>query len=97
MENATAFATLVRRSLVLFVALFGAVALITGFWKHRRAAILFLMLGGLACISGAAWFGAKLPSHKAERGITFVASALMIAAPRPNHTFCRSCECSRGR
>src|SRR5689334_4210168 len=80
----------VHRSLALLVALFGVMALITGFRKHHRAAIFFLMLGGLACISGAAWFGARLPSHKVEIGITFVGSALMIAAHRLNHTFCRT-------
>jgi hypothetical protein len=84
----------VHRSLALFVALFGAIALIGGFRKHRRATILFLMLGGLGCIAGTAWFGDKLPSHAFEVAITFMGSGLMIAAHRLNHTFCRSCECA---
>ena len=84
----------VHRSLSLFVGLFGAIALIAGFRKHRRMTILFLMLGGLTCVAGAAWFGSRLPSHGLEVTITFVGSGLMIIAHRLNHTFCRSCECS---
>jgi len=86
----------VHRSLALLVALFGAVALLIGFRKHRRATVLFMMFGGLSCIAGAAWFGDKLPSHTVEVAITFCGSGLMIAAHRLNHTFCRSCECSSG-
>jgi uncharacterized membrane protein YfcA len=84
----------IHRSLALFVALFGSIALILGFRKHRRSTVLFLMFGGLACIAGAAWFGDSLPSHAYEIAITFCGSALMIAAHRMNHTFCRSCECA---
>jgi hypothetical protein len=52
------------------------------------------MLGGLACIAGAAWYGDRLPSHSYEVAITLFGSAMMIAAHRLNHTFCKSCDCS---
>ena len=86
----------VHRSLALLVALFGTAALLIGFRKHRRFAVLFMMLGGLSCIAGGAWFGDRLPSHAVEVAITFCGSGLMIAAHRMNHTFCRSCACSSG-
>jgi peptidoglycan/LPS O-acetylase OafA/YrhL len=84
----------VHRSLALLVALFGTIALVVGFRKHRRALVLLLMLLGLGCIAGAAWFGDMLPSHAMEVMITFCGSGFMIAAHRLNHTFCKSCECS---
>jgi hypothetical protein len=84
----------VHRTLALLVALFGTVALLFGFRKHRRSTVLFLMLAGLSCIAGAAWFGDRLPSHAVEVAITFCGSTLMITAHRLNHTFCRSCECA---
>jgi len=84
----------VHRSLALLVALFGAIALLVGFRKHRRAVVLLMMLVGLGCIAGAAWFGDKIPSHAMEVTITFCGSGFMIAAHRLNHTFCKSCECS---
>jgi uncharacterized membrane protein YfcA len=86
----------VHRTLALLVALFGTVASLLGFRKHRRTTVLFIMLAGLSCIAGAAWFGDKLPSHAVEVAITFCGSGLMITAHRLNHTFCRSCECSNG-
>jgi uncharacterized membrane protein YfcA len=84
----------VHRSLALLVALFGAIALIIGFRKHRRVTVLLMMFSGLGCIAGTAWFGDRLPSHAVEVVITLCGSALMIAAHRLNHTFCRSCACS---
>ncbi len=84
----------VHRSLAVLVALFGTIALISGFRRHRRTTILFLMIGGLACIAGSAWFGDMLPSHAYEVAITMVGSSLMITAHRINHTFCKSCDCS---
>lgn len=84
----------VHRSLAMLVALFGAVALVSGFRRHRRATVLLLMAGGLGCIAGAAWLGDRLPSHAWEVAVTFLGSALMISAHRLNHTFCRSCECT---
>jgi uncharacterized membrane protein YfcA len=86
----------IHRSLSLFVALFGTIALILGFRRHRRSVVLLTMFSGLACIAGAAWFGDRLPSHSFEVAITFCGSALMITAHRMNHTFCRSCECASG-
>ena len=83
-----------HRRLALLVASFGAFALITGFRRHRRALVLFLMFVGLGCIGGAAWFGDKLPSHAIEVMITFFGSGFMISAHRLNHTFCKSCDCS---
>ena len=84
----------VHRTLALLVAMFGAVAFLVGFRKHRRRTVLFIMLAGLCCIAGTAWFGNKLPSHAVEVALTSCGSALMIAAHRLNHTFCRSCECA---
>lgn len=84
----------VHRGLALLVALFGTFALLIGFRKHRRSSVLLMMATGLSCIAGTAWFGDKLPSHAIEVGITFCGSAMMIAAHRLNHTFCRSCECT---
>lgn len=83
-----------HRSLATLVALFGAVALIAGFRRHRRWLVLLLMTGGLGCIAGAAWFGDRLPSHACEVAITFCGSTLMIGAHRLNHTFCRRCICA---
>lgn len=83
-----------HRFLALFVGLFGAVALVSGFRRHRRVPILLVMTFGLVCIAGAAFFGSLLPSHAYEVVITFVGSAAMITAHRLNHTFCSSCECS---
>jgi MerC mercury resistance protein len=87
----------IHRSLAVLVALFGTIALFIGFRKHRRATILFLMMGGLGCIAGSAWLGDRLPSHACEVAITMMGSTLMIAAHRLNHTFCRSCECGSRR
>ena len=84
----------VHRGLALLVALFGTFALLIGFRKHRRSSVLLMMVTGLSCIAGTAWFGDELPSHAIEVGITFFGSAMMIAAHRLNHTFCRSCDCT---
>lgn len=83
-----------HRTLAVLVALFGTCALVSGFRRHRRVAVILLMLGGLACIAGAAWCGDRLPSHADEVAITLCGSAMMIGAHRLNHTFCRSCACS---
>src|ERR1700744_5665219 len=85
-----------HRALAVFVALFGTVALLLGFRRHRRARVLLLMFGGLSCIGGAAWFGDRLPSHGYEVAVTLCGSVMMIAAHRLNHTFCRSCDCASG-
>src|ERR1700749_1530603 len=80
-----------HRFLALFVAFFGAIAMILGFRRHRRKRVLLLMVCGLVFIAGAACFGDRLPSHLYEVGITVCGSACMITAHRLNHTFCKSC------
>ena len=86
----------VHRSLALFIALIGAIALLRGFRTHRRATVIGLMACGLACIFVGAYQGDRLPSHLAEVAVTFLGSALMISAHRLNHTFCKDCACSKG-
>ena len=83
-----------HRLLSLLVTLFGTMALLLGFRRHRRMRVLLLMFSGLAFIAGAAWFGDRLPSHTYEVAVTLCGSAMMIAAHRLNHTFCKDCECS---
>ena len=82
----------VHRSLAALVACFGAIALISGYRKHREISVLLMMAAGLCCIFGTAWFGDDLPSHLWEIGITMAGSVLMIAAHRHNHRSCRACE-----
>ncbi|WP_263417707.1 MerC domain-containing protein [Terriglobus albidus] len=84
----------IHRTLSVIVALLGAVALTTGFRRHRRSRVLILMAAGLGSIVGAAWFGEALASHGFEVIVTMIGSSLMIAAHRINHTFCSNCECS---
>lgn len=83
-----------HRTLAVCVACFGALALISGFRRHRRRRVVLLLVSGLGCIFYAAWFGDRLPSHVWEVSITFVGSSLMIAAHRLNHTFCGACACA---
>ena len=84
-----------HRSLALFIACVGAIALVRGFRAHRRIRVICLMAAGLACIFFAAYWGDRLPAHWAEVGITFLGSILMISAHRLNHTFCKDCACTR--
>ena len=84
----------VHRSLAIFIALIGAVALVRGIRRHRKMRVLYLMAAGLACIFFAAYFGDRLPGHWAEVGVTFAGSILMITAHRLNHTFCKDCACA---
>jgi uncharacterized membrane protein YozB (DUF420 family) len=84
-----------HRSLAVFIALVGAIALIRGFRAHRRIRVICLMAAGLACIFFAAYRGDRLPVRGAEVGITFLGSVLMISAHRMNHTFCRDCACAK--
>ena len=53
----------VHRSLALLVASFGALALIVGFRKHRRALVLLMMLIGLGLHSRSSmvWRQASIP------------------------------------
>ena len=84
-----------HRSLAVFIAFVGAIALVRGFRAHRRIRVIGLMATGLACIFFAAYWGDRLPIHGAEVGITFIGSILMISAHRLNHTFCKDCACTR--
>ena len=80
-----------HRAMAVMVACLGGLALLPGFRSHRRLLIPILMLLGLSCIAGAAWWGDALPAHAWEVAITCAGSALMIAAHRLNHTFCKTC------
>jgi uncharacterized membrane protein YfcA len=84
-----------HRILAVVVAALGALALIRGFRTHGRRRIIAYMIVGLLCILLGAWFGDHLPSHRVEVLITCLGSTLMIVAHRLNHTFCRSCDCTR--
>ncbi|WP_263385685.1 MerC domain-containing protein [Granulicella arctica] len=84
-----------HRVLAVCIAVIGAIALVTGYRKHKRRLILGLMGVGLTLIFTGAWFGDLLPSHGAELAVTLGGSAFMIVAHRMNHTFCRQCtRCS---
>jgi len=80
-----------HRAMAVLVTLLGAVALLTGYRRHRRRTILVLIASGLALIFAGAWFGDLLPSHWTEVAITLAGSCCMIAAHRLNHTFCQRC------
>jgi hypothetical protein len=84
-----------HRVLAVVVAALGALALVRGFRTHGRKRIIGYMVAGLLCILLGAWFGDRLPSHRVEVMITCLGSTLMIVAHRLNHTFCRSCDCTR--
>ncbi|HEX4582325.1 MAG TPA: MerC domain-containing protein [Acidobacteriaceae bacterium] len=86
-----------HRFLAVVVASLGALALIRGFRTHGRKRIIGYMVAGLLCILLGAWFGDRLPSHRAEVMVTCLGSILMIVAHRLNHTFCRNCDCARDR
>lgn len=81
-----------HRILAVIIATLGALALVKGYRSHRHLRVLYLMLAGLACIFGAAYWGNHLPSHRAEVLVTFAGSCFMITAHRMNHTFCRNCR-----
>jgi uncharacterized membrane protein YfcA len=81
-----------HRSLAVFIAMLGALALVRGYRSHRRLKVLWIMLAGLACIFAGAYWGDRLPSHSMEVMVTFAGSGLMITAHRMNHTFCRQCR-----
>lgn len=81
-----------HRVLAVGVTLIGAVALETGYRRHKQRSILWLMALGLTLIFTGAFFGDRLPSHWTEVAVTLAGGACMIAAHRQNHTFCRSCK-----
>jgi peptidoglycan/LPS O-acetylase OafA/YrhL len=80
-----------HRTLAVGIAMLGAIALVTGFRRHRRRRILGLMGLGLAFIFAGAFYGDRLPEHGYEVAVTMTGSVLMILAHRMNHTFCREC------
>jgi len=80
-----------HRVLAIVVTLLGALALGTGYRRHKRASILLLMAAGLTLIFAGAFFGDRLPSHAYEVSITLAGSCCMITAHRRNHTFCHRC------
>lgn len=86
----------VHRGFAVLVALFGVLALVSGFRRHRRRRVLLLMVSGVGLIAATAWWGDRLPTHMAEVAVTLLGSTLMIAAHRLNHTFCKSCSCAEG-
>jgi len=83
-----------HRTLAVAIAALGAIALVSGYRKHRSSRVLVLMVVGLVFIFAGAYWGDHLPSHAAEVIVTLIGSAFMIAAHRTNHTFCRDCNCS---
>jgi hypothetical protein len=83
-----------HRTLAVGVAFLGTIAIIRGLRRHRRGVVVWLMLAGLSCVAGAAYFGDALPHHWMEVGVTVCGSALMITAHRLNHTFCKNCSCA---
>jgi carbon starvation protein CstA len=82
-----------HRTLAVLVTLVGALALGTGYRRHKQRSILVLMAVGLAFIFFGAYFGDSLPNHWCEVAVTLSGGACMIAAHRKNHTFCQQCTC----
>jgi carbon starvation protein CstA len=80
-----------HRTMAVLVTLLGALALGSGYRRHKQGSILILMAVGLALIFSGAYFGDLLPNHWCEVAITLAGSACMIAAHRKNHTFCQQC------
>jgi uncharacterized membrane protein YfcA len=81
-----------HRVLAVMVAAIGCFAIVSGYRKHRRRRVLFLMSTGLTFIFAGAYLGDRLPSHIAEIVVTLTGSSLMITAHLINHTFCKNCQ-----
>ena len=81
-----------HRVLAVMVAAIGCFAIVSGYRKHRRRRVLFLMSTGLSFIFAGAYLGDRLPSHIAEIAVTLTGSSLMITAHLVNHTFCKNCQ-----
>jgi uncharacterized membrane protein YfcA len=81
-----------HRVLAVTIALVGAIAILTGYRRHRRPSVLVFLSVGLVFIFAGAFFGNYLPLHWIEVLITLLGSSCLIAAHRKNHTFCRSCK-----
>lgn len=82
-----------HRTLAIFIAAIGLMALVRGYSRHKRHQVVALMIVGLALIVLAALWGDRLPSHWCEVGITFLGSACMISSHLLNRTFSRQCDC----
>ena len=81
-----------HRVLAVMVAAIGWFAIVSGYRKHRRRRVLFLMSTGLLFIFAGAYLGDRLPSHIAEIAVTLTGSSLMITSHLINHTFCKNCQ-----
>jgi hypothetical protein len=81
-----------HRGFAVLVAAIGCFAIVTGYRRHRRLRVMFLMSAGLMLIFSGAYFGDRLPSHISEIAVTMMGSALMITAHFVNHTFCKNCQ-----
>ena len=81
-----------HRILAVTVTLVGALAIGSGYRRHRKPVVLWLMAVGLVLIFAGAFYGDLLPSHWAEITVTMMGGACMIAAHRKNHTFCGRCN-----
>jgi uncharacterized membrane protein YfcA len=81
-----------HRVLAVMVAAIGCFAIVSGYRKHRRRRVLFLMSTGLSFIFAGAYLGDRLPSHIAEIAVTLTGSSLMITSHLINHTFCKNCQ-----
>lgn len=80
-----------HRTMAVLVTILGALALGSGYRRHKQRSILVLMAAGLALIFFGAYFGDSLPNHWCEVAITLAGSLCMITAHRRNHTFCQRC------
>jgi uncharacterized membrane protein YfcA len=86
----------IHRPLAMVVTVLGALAIASGYRRHRRRSVWMLMGAGLSFIFAGAFFGDRLPSHWMEVLVTLAGSCCMIAAHRKNHTFCGECDrCSQ--
>ncbi len=81
-----------HRVLAVVITLLGAIAILTGYRRHRRSSVLGFMAAGLVFIGGGAFFGDRLPAHWMEVLVTLAGSCCLIVAHRKNHTFCNSCR-----
>lgn len=81
-----------HRVLAVCITLLGAIAILTGYRRHKKPSVLVFMAAGVGFICLGAFFGDRLPTHWMEVLITLAGSCCLIAAHRLNHTFCRSCK-----
>ena len=66
-------------------------ALVPGFLAHRDPAPLLLGSAGLGCFLVAVLFVGPAFGQGAEAVLAILSSALLIAAHRRNHRFCKAC------